>query len=84
MTGSSFIPIVVPIVAFVGMFVWLGLVFHADSHPGWKPPRQYGQASASPGADGAAEEASQDAPADAVSEPERGGALGKVPVGAGR
>ncbi len=33
MSGSSLIPIVVPIMAFVAMAFWLGLVFHADSHP---------------------------------------------------
>ncbi len=36
MTGSSYIPIVVPIIAFVAMAFWLGLLFHADSHPGYK------------------------------------------------
>lgn len=45
MTGSSYIPIVVPTMAFVAMFFWLGLVFHADSHPGWKPRRKPGHAS---------------------------------------
>jgi hypothetical protein len=33
-TGSSYIPIVVPIVAFLAMGAWLGLVFYADRHPG--------------------------------------------------
>jgi len=40
-TGSSYIPIVVPIMAFVAMSVWIGLVFYADSHPGWKPRRRH-------------------------------------------
>jgi hypothetical protein len=44
-TGSSYIPIVVPIVAFVGMTLWLGMIFHADRHPGyWRrtPPHSDG------------------------------------------
>jgi hypothetical protein len=36
MTGSSLIPIVVPIVAFAAMAAWLGMVFWADAHPHWK------------------------------------------------
>lgn len=36
MTGSSYIPIVVPIMAFVAMAFWLGLIFYADSHPGFR------------------------------------------------
>ncbi len=36
MTGSSYIPIVVPIVAFVTMALWLGLVFYAAGHPGYR------------------------------------------------
>jgi hypothetical protein len=36
MTGSSLVPIVVPIVAFCALAVWFGLVFYADAHPGWK------------------------------------------------
>jgi hypothetical protein len=35
-TGSSYIPIVVPIIAFLAMASWIGLVFYADSHPGYK------------------------------------------------
>jgi hypothetical protein len=35
-TGSSYIPIVVPIMAFVAMGFWLGLIFYADSHPGYR------------------------------------------------
>ena len=39
MTGSSYIPIVVPIIAFLAMASWIGLVFYADSHPGYKHRR---------------------------------------------
>jgi hypothetical protein len=35
-TGSSYIPIVVPIMAFLAMGFWLGLVFYADGHPGYR------------------------------------------------
>lgn len=35
-TGSSYIPIVVPIMAFVAMGFWLGLILYADSHPGYR------------------------------------------------
>jgi hypothetical protein len=35
-TGSSYIPIVVPIIAFFAMAFWLGMVFYADRHPGYK------------------------------------------------
>ena len=35
MTGSSYVPIIVPIVAFLAMALWLGLIFYADSHPGY-------------------------------------------------
>jgi hypothetical protein len=52
----------VPAVAFVAMFVWLGLVFYADSHPGWhakaaKPRsgRAPGEPASLPAADGAAQ-----------------------------
>lgn len=47
MSGSSLIPVIVPIMAFVGLAFWIGLVFYADSHPrrarkpsgaGSKPP----------------------------------------------
>jgi hypothetical protein len=50
MTGSSYIPIVVPIVAFVTMALWLGMVFYADGHPGYRPwssRRRSGSAAAS-------------------------------------
>jgi hypothetical protein len=36
MTGSSLVPIVVPIVALVTLAAWLGMVFWADAHPGRK------------------------------------------------
>jgi hypothetical protein len=32
-TGSSYVALVVPIMAFTAMAFWLGLVFYADSHP---------------------------------------------------
>lgn len=35
MTGSIEAQIVIPIVAFVVLFFWIGLVFWADSHPRW-------------------------------------------------
>lgn len=37
MTGSSLAPIIVPIVAFIALAAWLGMVFWADAHPEWKP-----------------------------------------------
>jgi len=36
MIGSFLVPIIVPIAAFIGLAAWLGLVFWADAHPGWK------------------------------------------------
>ena len=36
MTGSSVVPVIVPIVAVLAMAVWLGLVFYAAAHPRWK------------------------------------------------
>ncbi len=36
MTGSFLVPIIVPIVAFFALAAWLGMVFWADAHPGWK------------------------------------------------
>jgi hypothetical protein len=36
MTGSSLVPVIVPIVAVLAMAVWLGLVFYAAAHPRWK------------------------------------------------
>jgi len=35
MTGSSLVAIILPAVAFTGMAFWLGMVFHADNHPGY-------------------------------------------------
>jgi hypothetical protein len=35
MTGSTEAAVVIPIVAFVVLFFWLGMVFWADSHPRW-------------------------------------------------
>jgi len=36
MTGSFLVPIVTPIVAFIALSCWLGMVFWADARPGWK------------------------------------------------
>jgi hypothetical protein len=33
MTGSALAPIVIPIVAFVFLFLWLAMVYHASAHP---------------------------------------------------
>jgi len=33
MTGSALAPVVIPIVAFVFLFLWIAMVFHANSHP---------------------------------------------------
>jgi hypothetical protein len=95
-TGSSYIPIVVPIMAFVAMFFWLGLVFYADSHPGWKT-RKAGGATASADGDTATQARSLDAapgtppegaaevPAlSTASEPDHDRVGGDAPVGAGR
>jgi hypothetical protein len=38
MTGSSLLPIILPIVAIVALAAWLGMVFWADAHPGRKAP----------------------------------------------
>jgi hypothetical protein len=48
MTGSSLVPVVVPIVVVLGMFAWLGLVFYAAAHPEWK--RHAGSAGSAAGA----------------------------------
>jgi len=82
-TGSSYILIVVPIVAFVAMFFWLGLVFYADSHPGWKPRRNRGHASAPADAQ-VAPEARSPAVAPVREVPVREVPVREVPVGAGR
>ena len=39
MTGSFLVPIVTPIVALIALACWLGMVYWADAHPGWKAPR---------------------------------------------
>jgi hypothetical protein len=36
MTGSSVDYIVIPIIAVIGLIVWLGGVYYADSHPRWR------------------------------------------------
>jgi hypothetical protein len=36
MTGSFLVPIVAPVVAVVAMACWMGMIFWADAHPGWK------------------------------------------------
>jgi hypothetical protein len=33
MTGSALAPVVIPIVAFVFLFLWLGMVYYANAHP---------------------------------------------------
>ena len=33
MTGSALAPVVIPIVAFVFLFLWIGMVFYANAHP---------------------------------------------------
>jgi hypothetical protein len=48
MTGSPEAAYVIPIVAVVVLFVWLFLVFWADSHPRWGHSEVPGQASARP------------------------------------
>jgi len=35
MSGSSLVAIILPVVAFTAMAFWLGMVFYADSHPGY-------------------------------------------------
>ena len=56
MTGSSYIPIVVPIVAFLAMALWLGLVFYAAGHPGYRrrTPRRRSRSAAATSSDTAA------------------------------
>ena len=36
MTGSFLVPIITPIVAVVALACWMGMIFWADAHPGWK------------------------------------------------
>jgi hypothetical protein len=33
MTGSALAPVIIPIVAFVFLFLWIGMVFYANAHP---------------------------------------------------
>jgi len=33
MTGSALAPVIIPIVAFVALVVWIGMVFYANAHP---------------------------------------------------
>jgi hypothetical protein len=33
MTGSALAPVVIPIVAFVFLSLWIGMVFYANAHP---------------------------------------------------
>ena len=33
MTGSALAPVVIPIVAFLALAAWLGMVYYADAHP---------------------------------------------------
>jgi hypothetical protein len=36
MTGSFLVPIITPIVAVIALACWLGMIFWAEGHPGWK------------------------------------------------
>ena len=36
MAGSVLVAIVTPIVALIALACWLGMVFWAEGHPGWK------------------------------------------------
>ena len=36
MTGSFLGPIITPIVAVIALACWLGMIFWAEGHPGWK------------------------------------------------
>jgi len=38
MTGSFLVPIITPIVALITLAGWLGIIYWADAHPGWKAP----------------------------------------------
>jgi hypothetical protein len=42
MTGSFLVPIITPIVALIAMATWLGIVYWADAHPGWKSRAPHG------------------------------------------
>lgn len=43
-TGSGYVPIIVPIVAFFAMAFWLRMVFYADSHPRYRHGQPTGAA----------------------------------------
>lgn len=36
MTGSFLVLIITPIVVIIALAFWLGMVYWADAHPGWK------------------------------------------------
>ena len=36
MTGGFWAPIVIPIVATIALFSWVGAVYYANAHPGWR------------------------------------------------
>ena len=36
MTGPFLVPIITPIVAIIALAIWLGMVYWAEAHPGWK------------------------------------------------
>jgi hypothetical protein len=36
MTGSFLVPIITPIVAIIALACWLGMIYWAEAHPGWK------------------------------------------------
>ena len=36
MTGSVLVAIITPIVAVIALAFWLGMIFWAEGHPGWK------------------------------------------------
>jgi hypothetical protein len=42
MPGSFLVPIITPIVALIAMGTWLGIVYWADAHPGWKSRAPHG------------------------------------------
>jgi len=55
MTGSSLAPIIIPIVVVPALAAWLGLIWYASAHPGWKAHRvaaEAGTAGAMPRPDG--------------------------------
>ena len=77
MTGPSWLPVAIPIVALVVLFGWLAAVYYADGHPGWNGhtavPQQPG-----PGAAGHAGPQPQ-VPRQAAS-PEQGSEPGTAPA----